>query len=42
MDKMVLSPTGSFSSKLMTTQLAMIVKMMVHSNTGQFTNLELD
>lgn len=36
---MVLSPTGSLSSSAMTTQLAMMVKMIVHSNTGQFTNL---
>ena len=38
-DRMVLSPTGSLSSSDMTTQLAMIVRMMVHSNTGQLTNL---
>ena len=37
-ERTVLSPFGSFESSAMTTQLAMMVRMMVHSNTGQFTN----
>ena len=37
-DKMVLSPKGSLSSSAMTTQLAIMVIMMVHSKTGQLTN----
>ena len=37
-DRMVLSLWGSFSSRAMTTQLAMMVMIMIHSNTGQLTN----
>lgn len=33
-----MSPKGSLSSSAMTTQLAMMVMMMVHSKTGQLTN----
>ena len=37
-DNTVLSPAGSLLSSAITTQLAMIVKMMVHSNGFQLTN----
>ena len=38
MESTVLSPCGSLSSRAMTTQLAIMVIMMVHSKTGQLTN----
>lgn len=37
-DNTDLSPAGSLLSSAMTTQLAMIVMMMVHSKTAQLTN----
>ena len=38
MERTVLSPAGNLSSRAMTTQLAMMVMMMVHSKSGQLTN----
>jgi hypothetical protein len=38
MERTVLSPYGNLSSSAMTTQLAIMVMMMVHSKSGQFTN----
>ena len=37
-ERTVLSPAGSLLSRAMTTQLAMMVMMMVHSKTVQLTN----